>query len=284
MSNNHLMIDLETMSTASDAAILSIGIQPFNPEFNSIDESLGILIHVDLQACINAGLRIDASTIMWWMTQNDNARAGLVGREPQLLSQALKKIEEFGRRFHRLPTDWKYLKVWSNGAGFDIPILENAYRRCGFEIPWKFYNVLDVRTMKFMAPEVEAVKPEIAHNALSDAQAQALYVQKCYRYLRLGGGAVAREKQQPPRAAADINITEPQQEGAINPLATLWDACSTHDWFYEMSEDSSVYTTGSREWLNITDLAKKCGPDGVKLMNDWKSSKWKGEKAPPRPI
>ena len=72
------MIDLETLSTAADAAILSIGIQPFDPRGEGIDPAAGLVIHVDLQACMNAGLRVDASTIMWWMTQSDDARAALV--------------------------------------------------------------------------------------------------------------------------------------------------------------------------------------------------------------
>lgn len=39
---SHFMIDLETMSTAADAAILSIGIQEFDPRGEGIDESAGL--------------------------------------------------------------------------------------------------------------------------------------------------------------------------------------------------------------------------------------------------
>jgi len=180
----HFMIDLETMSTAMDAAILSIGVQPFDPREEVIDEARGLLIHVDLQACLNAGLRLEASTVMWWMTQSDDARAALVAREPLMLSEALRELTAFGQR----NGGWAWAKVWSNGAAFDIPILETAFRRCRLDIPWEYNNVLDVRTMKWLAPDVPKVTPSVAHNALSDAQAQAVYVQNCHRALKGGEG------------------------------------------------------------------------------------------------
>lgn len=145
----HFMIDLETMITAADAAILSIGIQPFDPRAKGIDEAAGAVVHVDLQACMNAGLRVDASTVMWWMTQTDDARAALVARSPVMLSEALRELTAFGQR----NGGWSWAKVWGNGAAFDIPILETAFRRCRLDIPWAYNNVLDVRTMKWIAPD-----------------------------------------------------------------------------------------------------------------------------------
>lgn len=187
----HFMIDLETMSTASDAAILSIGVQPFDPRGDGIDEGAGLLINVDLQACMTAGLRVDASTIMWWLAQSDDARAALYGKmsDAVLLSTALQELVAFGQR----SGGWSWAKIWSNGAAFDIPILEHAFRVCRRDIPWEYNNVLDVRTMKWLAPDVPRVTPTVIHNALSDAQAQAVYVQRCYAAIK-GPGVLAAER------------------------------------------------------------------------------------------
>lgn len=181
---DHFMIDLETMSTASDAAILSIGVQPFDPRGDGIDEGAGLLINVDLQACMTAGLRVDASTIMWWLAQSDDARAALYNKmsDAVLLSTALTELVAFGQR----SGGWSWAKVWSNGAAFDIPILEHAFRVCRRDIPWEYNNVLDVRTMKWLAPDVPKVTPTVIHNALSDAQAQAVYVQRCHAAIKGG--------------------------------------------------------------------------------------------------
>ncbi len=46
-----------------------------------------------------------------------------------------------------LPKD---VKVWGNGANFDIGILEHAYDQYQIEIPWEFWNVRDCRTIKDM--------------------------------------------------------------------------------------------------------------------------------------
>lgn len=179
---DHFMIDLETLSTASDAAILQIGIQAFDPRGDGIDPAQGLIIHVSGEASLNAGLRMDWQTIQWWLSLDDNARAGMVAKQADalLLSEALVELVKFGQSHG----GWSWAKVWSNGAAFDIPILETAFRRCRRDIPWTYSNVLDVRTMKWLAPEVPRVTPDVAHDALSDAQAQAVYVQRCYKAIK----------------------------------------------------------------------------------------------------
>lgn len=179
---NHFMIDLETLSTAADAAILQIGIQAFDPRGDGIDPAQGLIIHVSGEASLNAGLRMDWQTIQWWLSLDDNARAGMVAKQADalLLSEALVELVKFGQSHG----GWAWAKVWSNGAAFDIPILETAFRRCRRDIPWAYNNVLDVRTMKWLAPDVPRVTPDVAHDALSDAQAQAVYVQRCYKAIK----------------------------------------------------------------------------------------------------
>jgi hypothetical protein len=59
-----------------------------------------------------------------------------------------------------------------------LPILDTAYRACGMSAPWAYYNARDYRTLKYemnkdLFRSLE-VKPEVKHNALSDAKAQAL--------------------------------------------------------------------------------------------------------------
>ena len=65
-----------------------------------------------------------------------------------------------------------------------MPIIENAFRRCRLDPPWQYYNVLDVRTMKMLSPDTPRREPEVAHNALSDSIAQALWVQDMYRDIK----------------------------------------------------------------------------------------------------
>ena len=44
-------------------------------------------------------------------------------------------------------------------------------------------------------------------------------------------------------------------------LAQFWDKCEAFDWFYEMSDDGSVYRAGRRAQGEIEALAKASGPE-----------------------
>jgi inhibitor of KinA sporulation pathway (predicted exonuclease) len=85
---------------------------------------------------------------------------------------------------HRKP------RVWSNGATFDIAILENAYRQLGYEehIPWLYPHIRDVRTVCALAEGV--VNKELflfqgtPHVAVDDAIHQAKYVCAMWQALR----------------------------------------------------------------------------------------------------
>lgn len=174
-----LMIDLETLSTANDAAITQIGLAPFELDGVGLARD-GLNINVDPEACMMAGLRVDWATVHWWMGQSDEARRTLPapGEAPKL-SDALRQVADLC-----ISLGNANLRVWSNGAAFDVPIMETAFRRCRMDVPWRYNNVMDVRTMKLLAPDVPRREPQVKHHALSDARAQALWVQDMYRDIK----------------------------------------------------------------------------------------------------
>ena len=156
---NKIMLDLETMGNGTNAAIIAIGAARFgNGEIT--DEFYTL---VDLSSAVAAGLEMDASTVMWWMKQSDDARKQFE-RDGIALKDALKQFAE-----------WigKDAEVWGNGAAFDNAILSNAYRKCGIERPWKFWNDRCYRTVKSMHPDVKLVRQGIYHRAVDDAKSQA---------------------------------------------------------------------------------------------------------------
>ena len=154
-----VMLDLETLGTSSDSVVLAVGAVEFS------EAGIGRTFYevIDPQTCVDAGLRIDASTVMWWMQQSDEARAG-VCRAGLPLDVVLRYFREW------LPQG---APVWGNGATFDNVIWGNAYRKLGESQPWAFYNDRCYRTLKNLHPNVPFTKPTIAHNALEDALAQA---------------------------------------------------------------------------------------------------------------
>jgi hypothetical protein len=175
----HLMIDLETLSTAGDAAIVQIGLAPFWIDGEGLAAE-GRQIDVDPQTCIDAGFRVDWSTLHWWMMQSQEARDAMPLPDAGLPVQAaLTAVQDY---ISALQAERIY--VWSNGATFDIPILSNAFRRFGMPDPWGYADARDTRTLSMLALNAVKPKPAVKHRALDDAVAQVLWVQNMWRDAR----------------------------------------------------------------------------------------------------
>jgi len=81
------MIDLETMSTRPNAAIVAIGAVAFN--FATLEIGPKFYTVIDLRSAQDVGLHVDGDTVLWWLQQNDAARSQLTLSHRQDLSRAL---------------------------------------------------------------------------------------------------------------------------------------------------------------------------------------------------
>lgn len=154
---DNVMIDLETLSTDNDAAIVSIGAVMFD----NLTIGSEFYITIDAESCEKLGLTISASTVKWWMSQENKTDTF---KGTCSLPTALVALSDW------LPDD---VKVWCNGVDFDSVILTNAYKACGLILPWKYYNSRCYRTVKNLAPDIALKRIGLAHNALDDAMSQA---------------------------------------------------------------------------------------------------------------
>jgi len=162
----HVMIDLETLATTADAAIISIGAVKFDAK--KIAEK-GFYTPISIETNLAVGRRISEDTLAWWMKQSDEARK--VFNEPnEPLDNALEQLVDWIG--HDNPI------VWSNGASFDIPILEHAFTQFSMTVPWKFWNSRCYRTIKSLLKTKDIkIENPMKHNALADAYAQARHLQ-----------------------------------------------------------------------------------------------------------
>jgi hypothetical protein len=165
----HIMLDLETLGTAADAVILSIGAVRFNLDTDEVDDA-GFYASVSVDSNLEAKRRIQEDTLIWWLKQGPAAQ-GVFHETKQTLGVALIDL-----------SDWmgdSESFVWSNGADFDLPMLAHAYTSLGIQIPWKFWNSKCFRTYKNL-PGAKTIKVPfegVKHNALFDAVHQARHVQ-----------------------------------------------------------------------------------------------------------
>lgn len=176
---DHIMIDLETMGTGPDAAILQIGAVAFNGPrahgelagLENVTSAPLFHTHVNLQSSIDAGLRMDASTVLWWLSQDDAARQAAARSGPSAapLEEALLQLADFIRTH----SDPKCTQVWSNGSDFDLVILSTAYRLTRIDRPWPYWAGRCFRTEKNRRRDIAGPVNLVKHHALSDAIAQA---------------------------------------------------------------------------------------------------------------
>lgn len=166
-SKRQIVVDLETLSTQSDACIVSIGAVAF-----TIDEGITeeFFINVDPTTCKDAGLHIDPNTLDWWKQQTPEARRSWQ-ENPVPLDEALDKFASFYGD--------KSIPIWGFGANFDVVILENAFTKSGWnanrdfknKFPWQFWDIYCLRTFSNLLGR-KLQKTGINHNALHDAIAE----------------------------------------------------------------------------------------------------------------
>jgi exodeoxyribonuclease VIII len=206
VKREHLMCDVETLSTSPNAAVISIAAVVFSPfennEKNGYDipySDVSKLPHyhsnITFQSALTCGLSVDGDTIAFWLKQTKEIQDGLFSPPQISLKEAIRWFLGWFQEQENLVRDYsgdqEKMKVWGHGATFDPVILGNVIRKCGYEVPWKYYNVRDTRTL-FDLAQVDCRKelgiPNLdyfgnKHNPLVDCQRQVLLVQEAYRKL-----------------------------------------------------------------------------------------------------
>ena len=168
----HLMVDLETLATTPNAAILTIGAVTFDPNSTKIYNEF--YRRVELESLDALDTYIDDGTLEWWSKQDEAAQDEAFdpeGREP--IRSVLDDFYKFCMGSSRF---------WSHGAAFDIVILEYYFRKINKPFPWNFWDVRDTRTIFDLGMDPEMPQAN-KHNALEDAKRQAIGVQNMMRKL-----------------------------------------------------------------------------------------------------
>jgi len=156
------MIDLETLGTRSYSVFLSIAAIQFDPNTGQIGNTFRC--NINLESAIKAGLRIDSSTLEWWLTQRPEIMKRMFD-DPIELKDALEQLAKFFSAN-------KIFSPWGNSAGFDLGLLADAYSIAGMPpLPWKFWNEMCYRTMAKLVPST-IEKPKNAHDPIVDCEYQ----------------------------------------------------------------------------------------------------------------
>jgi hypothetical protein len=170
-----IMLDLETLSSAPNAAIIAIGATTFNTT-----EHRSFYCVVDAKNSQALGGHVSADTALWWMRQSDEARDAVSKAPTMFLADALQRFLEFCEPCGDV-------RVWGNGADFDNVVLRQAYERLGMLAPWSHRGNRCYRTLKNLRPDIAFEPFGVAHNALDDAIAQAMHAERILQALGIAG-------------------------------------------------------------------------------------------------
>lgn len=176
---NHVMLDIETLSVDPNAFITSVAMVVFNPYApecinpECYNESLDPWVE-------QKGSHIDTNTVVWRQRQDERTKTPLRKAmvEYQSLKNMLLDLEAFMKKH-----DVK--KVWANSPSFDCTIINNAAKReLGREII-PFYKECDVRTAKYFVEQVSGSKVDLGnnHTPYDDCINQINLVQLAHHYM-----------------------------------------------------------------------------------------------------
>jgi hypothetical protein len=172
-----IMIDLETLATSPNAAVLTIGAVKFDPFSNELDSPSceKFYVKVDIDSCDELELDVSNDTLEWWSKQSKEAQEEAFSTEDRIhVREAFNQLYKFC---------WGAKRVWSHGAAFDTVICENIFRKLNKAVPWSFWEVRDTRTLFDLGIDPQR-PPVLKHHALEDAWNQAVGVQNVFQRLR----------------------------------------------------------------------------------------------------
>jgi hypothetical protein len=159
----HIMIDLETLGTNPRSPIVSIGAKAFSLTDGELEEEFYQKVDIACYDKMKDDFVVDYDTIKWWSTQSNFG---------ETLRGDLHSLQNALTDFLRWVNVFNNVQVWAQGQDFDFPVLKHAFTVCGMEVPWKFWNQRDTRTVYSLVPRHKLSKPVVAHNALQDCKNQ----------------------------------------------------------------------------------------------------------------
>ena len=173
----NIVLDLETLGTSEDSAIIQIGCSI--PFFDRCNVPLGLpcdfevtIAYEDCLDMVELGvLSQEESTMKWWNEQDPKTKM-LVFSGQDSYSSALDQLEFW---LDSIKSGGAVVAIWGNGSDFDNRLLSYTVHALNYKPMWNFRNNRDLRTLKALFP-ISDLTPEVGeieHTALGDARYEA---------------------------------------------------------------------------------------------------------------
>ena len=162
------MIDFETLGNGKNAAVVQIGACYFDKLTGKIGNKLDI--RITPESAVKSGADMDASTVLWWLDQSEEARTAVFKGPAIDIRAAFIGLNNFLANAEA---------IWSH-ATFDFVILQETLKRLEIRPTFRYSAAKDIRTLQYLAPltkeEMAGLTREgIHHDGFSDCLFQVKY-------------------------------------------------------------------------------------------------------------
>jgi len=170
---NDVMVDIEALGNGKNGLICQIGACYFDRRTGEIGKTFKVNIDpVDAQ---KHGAELDADTVIWWLSQSQEARESILNGDKLKLATSIAMFVDFVRPAKA---------IWSH-ATYDFVMLNETCRRLNMrQLP--FRKARDIRTLVDMSGVyIKNIKREgTHHDALADCLHQVKYCVKCFKAIK----------------------------------------------------------------------------------------------------
>lgn len=170
----NIALDLETLSTREDAAIVQIGccIPEFDRKFVPAVAGFEFETTIAYEEALRSEFHKSNSTMDWWEKQDPETRKIVFSGQ----STYLDALTDFVYWISLVKSGGADVAIWGNGSDFDNRLLTYTLDSFGMHNVWSFRNNRDLRTLKALFPtDIPELGPifERKHTALGDARFEA---------------------------------------------------------------------------------------------------------------
>jgi len=143
-----VMIDIESLALGTRPVITQVAMLGYDLQEDEVLNQRHVQFYpIEPQQQIIPPRNISASTIAWWMKQSDEARERFEKSTSTDFNDLKALIQHLLVTFDSLTDGGKAkYEIVAKGPQFDIAALETLIQELGFEVPWRYDLVRDLRT------------------------------------------------------------------------------------------------------------------------------------------
>lgn len=160
---NHIDItfDLETCARTPNAAVMQAAAvawcrdEESDPFSLFLDKNAVFNEYIDLRTCVVDGFDFDQQTVNWWSLQSEETKKAVCSGLAESTKEVFYRFNLWIKDVVKI-ADAQSACLWCQGMDFDGSILRNICHKYDLELPLKYQQFRDCRTIIIEAAAIKA--------------------------------------------------------------------------------------------------------------------------------